>query len=410
MKKATLLAIACAGLFSASAWAQEAAQQEITYVEDPAQGYLFNRFKDNWFITAEGGANIYFSHGDSDRKTWDRFAPAAGLYVGKWFSPIIALRVGANYMTLKGLSDVRTEDCKLDEPLVNGKYKQKFNQVGPVFDAMLNLTNWWCGYHPGRRYNAIFYAGAGGYWTFTKDYTTDAQGNVIKSNGYKRNNDRVLVFRAGLINDFRISDQVHLSLDIRYSGIDNHKDEEGEGWNRTSHDLAAFLGVTYLFNKREWSAPVVPVCPPAENCDAYRARLQAANDRIKDLEDQLKDCLNKPVPEPVVEKAPLATIYYPINIFRLTKKDVGLLEAVAGVMKDNPDKKYVITGWADNYTGNSKINERLRWNRVNGVKKQLIRKGVPESQLDVKIDNANLVDLGDKYAALGRATTIEEAE
>ena len=59
-------------------------------------------------------------------------------------------------------------------------------------------------------------------------------------------------------------------------------------------------------------------------------------------------------------------------------------------MKDNPDKKYVITGWADNYTGNSKINERLRWNRVNGVKKQLIHKGVPESQLDVKIDNANL--------------------
>lgn len=52
MKKATLLAIACAGLFSASAWAQEAAQQEITYVEDPGQGYLFNRFKDNWFITA----------------------------------------------------------------------------------------------------------------------------------------------------------------------------------------------------------------------------------------------------------------------------------------------------------------------------------------------------------------------
>lgn len=143
MKKATLLAIACAGLFSASAWAQEAAQQEITYVEDPGQGYLFNRFKDNWFITAEGGANIYFSHGDSDRKTWDRFAPAAGLYVGKWFSPIIALRIGANYMTLKGLSDIRTEDCKLDEPLVEGKYKQKFNQVGPVFDAMLNLTNWW---------------------------------------------------------------------------------------------------------------------------------------------------------------------------------------------------------------------------------------------------------------------------
>ena len=107
----------------------------------PAKATSSTVLKTTGLSPPKGGANIYFSHGDSDRKTWDRFAPAAGLYVGKWFSPIIALRIGANYMTLKGLSDIRTEDCKLDEPLVEGKYKQKFNQVGPVFDAMLNLTN-----------------------------------------------------------------------------------------------------------------------------------------------------------------------------------------------------------------------------------------------------------------------------
>ena len=288
--------------------------------------------------------------------------------------------------------------------MINGKYNQKFNEVGPVFDVLLNLTNWWCGYHPGRKYNCVFYAGGGGYWTYARRYEQDAAGNWNNGN-WQRNDDRILTFRAGVINSYNINEKVQLALDIRYSGLDNHVDEAGNAWNRTSHDLAAFLGVTYLFNKREWNAPVVPVCPPAENCDALRARLEAAEGRIADLEDQLKNAQ-----KPVVKKAPLATIYYPINIFKLTKKDVLILNACAEVMKDNPDNHYVITGWADNYTGNDQINTRLRHNRVNGVKKQLLKDGVPESQLTATINDGNLVDLGEKYVALDRAVTIEQAQ
>ena len=161
-----------------------------------------------------------------------------------------------------------------------------------------------------------------------------------------------------------------------------------------------------MFKKREWNAPIVPVCPEPENCDALRARLQAADARIADLEQQLKACLEKPEPE--AKKAPLATIYYPKNVYKLTKKDVNVLTAVSEVMKDNPNTEYVITGWADNYTGNDQINTRLRHNRVNGVKKQLTKLGVPEGQVEAKVNHANLVDLGEKYQALGRAVTIEE--
>lgn len=401
MKKTTLLAFAFAAVSALGVCAQDAPAQEVQYVEDPSQGYLFNRFKDNWFITAEGGVNMYFSHGDSERNTSDRFAPAAGLYVGKWFSPIIGARVGAHFLSCKGMSDVRTQDTYAGD--INGKYKQKFNEIGPAFDVMLNLTNWWCGYHPGRKYNCIFYAGAGGFWSFTNKYNLETG----KNEGWERTQDRVLTMRAGLINTFNVSKQVQLSLDLRWNGIDNHKDEYGDAWNRTSHDVQAYLGVTYLFKKREWNAPVVPVCPEPENCDALRARLSAAEGRIADLENQLRDALNRPA-EKVVEKAPLATIYYPINIYRLTKKDVLILDAVANVMKDNPGNHYVLTGWADNYTGNDQINTRLRHNRVNGVQKQLLKFGVPQSQITATINSGNLVDLGEKYVALDRAVTIEE--
>ena len=234
----------------------------------------------------------------------------------------------------------------------------------------------------------------------------DKNGNA---DGWKQAHDKVLTFRAGFINSFNISKQMQISLDLRASAIDGlHDDVATQGENRTYLAVQAYLGLTYNFRDREWHHPVVPVCPPAENCDALRARLAAADARIADLEGQLRDCLNRPTPAPVEAKAPLATIYYPINVYRLTREDNNVLEAIANVMKDNANTKYVLTGWADNYTGTDAINVRLRHNRVNGVYNKLVKCGVPESQLTATTNNGNLCDLGEKYVALDRAVTIEE--
>lgn len=411
MKKIALLA-ACALCMGQSAFAQS--DNEITYVEDPSQGYLFNKFQDNWFITAEGGANIQWTRKDGARLTRDRFTPTAGLMVGKWFSPIVALRGGFTWLPVKGLSENANGQVASQGGLVYDEgttpkkdgqfYKTYMSQVGGAFDAMINVTNWWCGYRPGRIYNFIAYAGGDILWGFQQK-----PGNGTEKGGYQSADSRVVGVRCGIINSFNVSKQLQIGLDIRFSAITNHPDSYLNG-GYTAKDLSALLSVTYLFKKREWSAPVVPVCPEPENCDELRARLAAADGRIADLERQLRDALNRPVPEPVVEKAPLATIYYPINVYRLTRTDIGVLKAVADVMKSNPDQKYVVTGWADNYTGNDAINTRLRHNRANGVQKQLIRNGVPAEQLDVTINAGNLCDLGEKYVALDRAVTIEEAK
>lgn len=406
MKKISFFTLLFALLCVQSAVAQ--ATQEVTYVEDPSQGYLLNRFKDNWFITGEGGIGIHFSPGDVYRKAGDRFAPAASLYVGKWFSPIIGLRAGVTWYQMKGLSDISNANgIELDQPTVAGKHKQKINHLGPVFDVMLNLTNWWCGYRPGRVYNAILYAGAGGYVAYAKSYKQGANG--LEADGWHNIHDNVVGIRAGIINEFNLNKHIALALDIRYNGCTSHPDQYGYSWNRTTTDLQAFLALTYKFNKTGWSPALVPVCPEPENCDALRARLQAADAKIAELEQQLKACLERPV-EKVVEKAPLATIYYPINVSKLTREDINVLGAVAEVMKTTPDQKYVLTGWADNYTGNDQINTRLRKNRAAGVEKQLIKNGVPAEQLITTINNGNLCDLGEKYVALDRAVTIEEAE
>ena len=78
-------------------------------------------------------------------------------------------------------------------------------------------------------------------------------------------------------------------------------------------------------------------------------------------------------------------------------------------MKQN-DTNYTLTGWADNYTGNDKINTKLRKNRVNGVKNALVKKGIAEGRLDAQINDGNRTNFGAKCASLDRAVTIEEAK
>ena len=84
-----------------------------------------------------------------------------------------------------------------------------------------------------------------------------------------------------------------------------------------------------------------------------------------------------------------------------------VVNAVGDVMLDE-NKNYTLTGWADNYTGNDKINTRLRKDRVATVKNALVKKGVAESRLNTQIDDRNRpdADFGPKSAPLSRAVTI----
>lgn len=397
MKKAFLLAIACVLGMGQSLMAQESAQ-EVTFVPDETQGYLLNDFKSNWFITLEAGANMHFSKHDGEDKFLNRIAPAGSIYVGKWFSPVMGVRVGVNVLPLRAISP--SDDVVGARPYqpVGNYFHQKTLELGPVFDVMLNLTNWWCGYKADRVYNATLYGGAGCYWTW-------ARGGA--NNDWENVSNKFFNLRAGLINSFRLSNRVQLSLDLRATALEGLHENVGD--NTKSIDLQAYLGFTYNFGKSNWTAPVVPVCPEPENCDALRARLAAADARIADLEKQLKDCLNRPV-EKTVEKGPVATIYYPIGVSRLTREDRNVLRAIANVMIDNPNQHYTLTGWADNYTGTEQINIRLRKNRVAGVEKELKKNGVPASQMTATTNNGNLCDLGEKFVDLDRAVTIEETK
>ena len=395
MKKSLIFGFLAAMFIGQSAMAQS--KQEITYVEDPSQGYTFNQFSSNWFISAEGGINYYSGVDNSERKFMDRFSPNAGLWIGKWFSPIVGLRAGANFTQVKGLG-------KGAGVGYYGEFenydKFKFNEFSAQFNALLNLTNWWCGYRPGRVYNGILYGGFG----LNFPYAPKWQGG--KRDGWERHKNGMISASVGLINSFNVSKNVALYLDLRAQNMTSDMQIAKATKNR--FDYQAYLGITYNFNKNTWSAPIVPVIPEIPNCDEIEARYQAAQGRIADLERQLRDCLNRPVQQvtTVVDEGPLCTIYYTIGSSRLSRVDTKVLDAVANVMKANTDTKYTVTGYADSYTGSDAINSRLREARAKGVEKVLLRNGVNASQLDVTTDAKNLYD-GKEYVSLDRAVVIK---
>lgn len=394
MKKATLLAAACALFVGAQSLAAQEPAEGVTYVSDPSQGYLVNGMTDNWFITVEGGANVDLGSWGRVQDFTDRIAPAASIYAGKWFSPVFGGRFGVNWTQFKGIA-TGPDFLGATNDKVGRFYKMKTNEIGPVFDLMINLTNWWCGYKPGRVYNATLYVGAGGYASLDGDWNDGK--------------DWITAVRAGLINSFNLSEQVALNLDLRWTGHDALLN--GTHGNGTNHNLAAFLGLTYKFKDREWAAPVVPVYPEPENCDPLRERLRAANDRIDQLEAALRDCQNRPVETIVTKVGPLATVYYPIGVSRLSRENKRVVVAIANQMNSDEyaGKKFNLTGWADNYTGTEAINARLRAKRAEGVVNVLVQNGVDASRLNVVENNGNRV-AGEESVSLSRAVTIEEAE
>lgn len=399
MKKLILSTMCVAAL----AGALPAAAQEVTYVEDCAQGILLNPNHDNWFITARGGANFSFGKYDMKAPFKDRIGSTASIFAGKWLTPTFGLRFGFNMTESRGATLEHGDYRDYGHgAFSNGYYPKKYYGWGVEVDGMVNMTNWICGYRPGRFYNLVAHGGAGSMWALK--HKEDSKGIIDWSYNW---HNRVFYINLGLQNNFNLG-----------KGFEAFVDVEGQinDWPRVDYLVNVTAGITYNFKKREWNCPVTAVCPTwkytdAEG-DALTAQLAAADDRIADLQSQLDNCRKRPTSSSTsingADCDGLATVYYPINVYTLSKREQGILSAVAQVMKNNPNTRYQLTGWADNYTGSEDVNVRLRHNRVDGVKTFLINCGVNPDQIETGIDNADLTNFGPRSASLDRAVTIKE--
>lgn len=369
-----------------------AAPQEEAKTESSKE-IVLNSFKDNWMISLEGGADFSLGRFDSNASFGKRIAPVFGLNVEKWFSPIIGLRLGADYYGIKGAA--LWGNGLSGEMLDNTYYKQSYGLIVPGLDVMGDLASLFCGYRE-RVYSPILYVG------MSVPVGISGEGDIPSWAN--------MGMRGGLLNRFRLSDAWAINLDLRFDVLEATVSNEGNHGKAFS----ALVGVTYKFKDRGWKSPEVPVVAPvvgkysdAEG-DALVAQLRDANRKIANLEQQLAECKNRPAEKVVEEPAPVVTVYYNINSSDLQSKDRVVLKAVARAIKANEGKKYVITGYADSETGTAAFNAKLRKARAERVYDALVSYGVNPDQLEQKTSDAKLDRFGSYI--LDRAATISPAE
>ena len=379
-----------------------AATTEPETTTDESQGLLINGFWDNWYISLDGGVSVFFSPEDANLDFTKRIAPNASLNFGKWWTPIFGTRIGLEYMSANSAAIAPEAFGYQADALVAGfsdLYSQKHQGLRPHLDVMVDLVNLFGGYSKTRVYSLVIYGGFGyGYgWASNSPIADGIWSSEL---------------RAGLINSFHVSDAIDVNIELKASKYDSGLTAE-TGKDLNNFMASANVGIAYKFNERGWEAPVIPVVVPvvpkysdAEG-DALVARLQEANNRIKDLENELaiaNENLAKALENANKEDAPAFTIYYNINQSSINACNTKLVKAIAKAIKADPETKYVITGYADKETGTDAINAKLRVERAQSLYNMLVKYGVNPSQLSTTTSTEPL----NKFNyVLDRAATIK---
>lgn len=368
--------------------------KETVTIEEEAgswRGFVTNRFWDNWFISAGAGGQVYFGEKDQHSRFGRRISSAFDIAVGKWFMPTFGVRLQAGGFTLKGRTDDPNNIYAEGAANARGLYKQKWDQFNVHVDGLVNLANWIGGYRTDRFYETVFIAGFGMAHAYTGGGSTK------------------FMFVSGINNKFRISDAFDFNLDIQghlvpqeFDGqVDNHR---GEGF------VSLTAGFTYKFKDRFFRKAtkervVVNTGVSPEMLTAAESRLADAIRKIDQLQGELNQARRK---EAVVQqevKLPALYVFFTINKANIDKRQMENLKSYAEIIKNSPNKKYKVFGYADKATGSVAYNQALSEKRARNVADVLVKKfGVNASQLEV-VGKGGVSDFSDK--GMNRVVIVE---
>ena len=402
MKKLFILIAAAAFIAPASVFAQDVKvtrtedENTITVVEEtPTEmgkvvtttvmeknSVFTNGFWKNWELDLGLGTQLYY--GENDWKVKNKlnmFAfPAIDAYLTKWASPSFGVGLGVTGGAFKGLYQRRPASgdpyarfqtneayTDIDPKLGDRTYEQLARQKGSYLDvyalAHADLGNVFFGFNPDRFYTIDAYAGGGVIMGFTKD-------GLLPSASYN----------AGLINKFRLTEQLRLFLNIRGALVGDDFDGESSGnepdkkhWlSNTKLDgiFGGTVGLAWNIGKEasKWRL--------AERTSVYQYDKEIVDKIVKEVVEVEKEVAKPEVPEVWFH------INFVIDRWDLSKKELVNINAVADLIKSTPNTKYLVCGYADKQTATPAHNLMLSENRANAVYDALVNQfGVNPDQL-----------------------------
>ena len=345
--------------------------------------YASERFKDNIFISVGAGVQ---ATANPDTKFGNSITPLVNLSVGKVINPVFGVR-GQVY----GWQSKQ----KTAYPFLGtaSKVNRKENYVGINLDGMMNLTNFFCGYKPGRVFEAFLFVGPsvnfvknyGGWNIGYKDNNPGGatQGIVIDpSTTYAIDHDiRCLVGASvGLGAKFFVSNSFSIDLEARGQVTPSILGAYSSG--KTDGYAYFSAGGTYVFGGRKF-VPVNGVLDQSainDELNAYRAQLLQT-------QAELAECLaakTEPTVVEVINTVQVAgprAIFFKIGSAKIDDYGMVNIELAAKTIKNNPGQVYKVAGYCDEATGTSAWNKKLSEERAQAVYDALINQGVSKDQL-----------------------------
>ncbi len=422
VKRITALAFLAASVYTATA-------QEVVsgtaMVDSTHREYKYrvvtNMFRHNWFIGGGIGAQIYAGDHDKQMNLGDRFAPYANVYVGRWFTPSIGVRLGLNGGRAKGVSgwtehsnshpgenrynyqgfikdyrDVTTGgmyNANTGQNFVADQYhatnhsyplyQTEMDYINVYGDVMLNFSNLFFGYNPERFYSFIPFLSVGFAHSLDRAPISNKYSHEISAG-------------LGLNNQFKLSNRLNLNLELRATMLGDHFDQEdigtrnGRRINTAGHYMegaaSISVGVTYNLGRTTWERPcedfVGKQAIDPSLIDDLNRRIHDLTQTNNNLVDQLKgqdDLRSTDVRERILMHPIL--LRFVIDHYDLLDEHRVNLDFLAQVLVANPDIKYSVTGYADKGTGSVARNKILADKRSQVIYDELIKRGVSPDQL-----------------------------
>lgn len=263
-------------------------------------------------------------------------------------------------------------------------------QFNPYIGARVTAGGWRGRYHiPGSTCTGFYdyHFTADGLWniirTFDREYDRPVSLRLIAGLGFDRAYARTsssLLVRLGLGMDVRLCSAVDFNLEYQANGVSDR-------WNSLDdHGFDTFMnllvGVTYRFGTGYRCRSCVTEA--AADVETLNARTNAMRE-IVEVEKIVRDTVEivKEVPAPAPESM-TRTVFYAVNQVEVPAAQERNVAAIAEYLKEYPDSRATIVGYADKGTGTEAINLRLAEERARKVADMLAgRYGVSRSKLEV---------------------------